>query len=68
MNDIKYEIWLPSTMDYFKSLSHFLLAPCSTLTATGEDVYPAAVELKTFVSGDQQYWSRNVEDLSQVDC
>lgn len=27
MNDIKYEIWLPSTMDYFNSVSHFLLAP-----------------------------------------
>lgn len=23
MNDIKYEIWLPSTFDYFKSLSRF---------------------------------------------
>lgn len=26
MNDIKYEIWLPSTMDHFNSVDHFLMA------------------------------------------
>ncbi len=37
MNDIKYEIWLPSTMDYFSSVL-FSFGLCSTLTAPLLDV------------------------------
>ena len=64
MNDIKYEIWLPSTIILTLSFSFGL---CSTLTVSTEAVDPAVVELKTFLLADRAVVIWKCRNMSQVD-